>query len=129
MFEHPAALRTWVSVNVSSGGELEVVLMVETALPLDPQDPHFNDEDYNSLTSALSAYTAASEHFDRAVVLPATSRAESTRQPTHHLAGWRFSVQESHFDEISVSVIDIHNPDFRAKRKNWRCGSSRREAL
>ena len=70
MFEHANASRCWVTNNVSTSGNLEVVLMVETTIALDPSDPEFNDDHYTSLTSSIAAYIASSEHFDRAALLP-----------------------------------------------------------
>ena len=114
MFEHTYASRVWVAVNVSTSGELQVVLMIETKIPLDPHNSRFDDESYNSLTAATAAYIASSEHFDRAMIVPfnESSGAERIGQGCHHLAGWRFSVEESHLDERGVSVIDVHHPDF-----------------
>jgi hypothetical protein len=119
MFEHPHASRVWVSVNVSAAGELEVVLMIETKIPLDPTNLGFDDESYNSLTAAIAAFVATSEHFDKAVIVPVSevSGAAQVGIEGHHLAGWRFSVQETNFDEMEVNVIDVHHPHFREAKE------------
>lgn len=119
MFDHTNASRVWVGVNVSASGELEVVLMIETKLPLDPYNPDFDDESYSSLTAAAAAYLASSEHFDRAMIVPFSEPSDAQRvaHEGHHLAGWRFTVQESHFDELKVNVMDVRNPDFHEAQK------------
>jgi len=117
MFEHTSVSRVWVGVNVSTSGELEAVLTIETKLPLDPDDPRFNDESYSSLIAAAAAYVASSEHFDRAWIVP-FSDVRRVVQEGHHLAGWRFTVQESHFDGWKVNVIDVRNPDFH-EAQEW----------
>ena len=120
MFEHTNASRVWVGVNVSVSCELEVALMIETKLPLDPYDSDFDDESYSSLTAAAAAYLASSEHFDRAMVVPFNEPSDAQRvaHEGHHLAGWRFTVQESHFDDLKVNVIDVRNPDFH-QAQEW----------
>ena len=119
MFEHTNASRVLVGVNVSVSGELEVVLMIETKLPLDPHNSDFDDESYSSLTAAAAAYVASSEHFDRAMIVPFHESSEAPRvHEGHHLAGWRFTVQESHFDDLKVNVIDVRNPDFH-EAQEW----------
>ena len=95
MFEHTNASRVWVGVNVSASGELEVVLTIETELPLDPYNSDFDDESYSSLTAAAAAYLASSEHFDRAMIVPFNEPSDAQRpaHEGHHLAGWRFTVR------------------------------------
>lgn len=119
MFDHANASRVWVGVNVSASGELEVVLMIETKLPLDPYNSGFDDESYGSLTAAAAAFVASSEHFDRAMIVPFNEPSDATRvdHEGHHLAGWRFTVQQSQFDDLKVNVIDVRNPDFHEAQK------------
>ena len=120
MFLHTYAAKISVAVNVSASGELEVVLMIETKIPLDPQDSRFDDESYNSLTAAAAAYVASSEQFNRAIIVPfkESSDAQRVEREGHHLAGWRFTVQESHFEDWKVNVIDVRNPDFH-EAQEW----------
>ena len=120
MFLHTYASKVSVAVHVSASGELEVILMIETKLPLNPQDSRFDDESYNSLTAAAAAYVASSEQFDRAIIVPfkVPSDAQQVEREGLHLAGWRFTVQESHFDDAKVNIIDVRNPDFH-EAQEW----------
>jgi hypothetical protein len=70
MFQHPDAATVWETVNVARGGALEVVLMVETTLTLNPDNPGFDAARYNSLTTAIAEFIGASAHFDCAVIHP-----------------------------------------------------------
>ena len=70
MFQHPDASSVWETVNISHEGVIEVVLMVETRILLNPDNPDFEEAKFKSLTEAIAAFIGASAHFDRATIHP-----------------------------------------------------------
>jgi hypothetical protein len=79
LFVNQFAEKVWVSVNVQPGGAREVLLMVETELPLNPQQVNFDHANYNEFTAAVDAFISVSNHFDRAIIIPFNkSKSESS---------------------------------------------------
>ena len=70
MFEHPEAATVWETLKVEKGGDLELVLMIETKIILNQENPEFDADRYNSLTGAVAQYIGQSKHFDRAEIHP-----------------------------------------------------------
>jgi hypothetical protein len=120
VFKHIHASQNWVTINVSASGALEVVLVVETEIALDPSDVNFNDDNYNSLAASIAAYISSSEHFDRATIVPhqIASAARVVKRSNSHLAGWRFSIEEPEGEKSHVNVLDVYISDFH-QAKDW----------
>lgn len=82
MLVNQFAEKVWVSVNVQPGRAPEVLLIVETELPLNPQQEDFHPAHYNELVAAVDVYVASSSHYNRAVIIP-------LNRPKSAASGWK----------------------------------------
>ena len=69
LFEHKHAISSWLTVRLTRDA-LKSVLVVETDLVLNAQDPDFDSDAVGSLFAKVQEYLAANIHIDSADIEP-----------------------------------------------------------
>jgi hypothetical protein len=69
LIEHPHAISSWLAVRLTRDAMM-TVLVVETDLVLNAQDPDFDSVAVNSLVAKVQEYLAAHDHIDSADIEP-----------------------------------------------------------
>jgi hypothetical protein len=69
LFEHRHAISSWLTVRLTHD-TMKTVLVVETDLMLNVQDPDFDGDDVNSLLTKVQEYLRANRHIDCADIEP-----------------------------------------------------------
>jgi hypothetical protein len=69
LIEDPHAISSWLKVRLTRDGMM-TVLVVETNLVLNAQDPDFDTVAVNSLFAKVQEYLATHEHIDSADIEP-----------------------------------------------------------
>jgi hypothetical protein len=69
LFEHKHAISSWLTVRLTHD-TMKTVLVVETDLMLNAQDPDFDGGAVNSLLTRVQEYLRANRHIDCADIEP-----------------------------------------------------------
>jgi hypothetical protein len=69
LIEHKHAISSWLTVRLTHD-TMKTVLMVETDLGLNTQDPDFDGDAVNSLLTMVQEYLGANGHIDCADIEP-----------------------------------------------------------
>ncbi len=69
LINHKHAIASWLTMRLTRD-TMHTVLVVETDLVLNAQDPDFEAEAVRSLATAVQEYLAANEHIDSADIEP-----------------------------------------------------------
>jgi hypothetical protein len=70
LLDHPQVKRSWITMRIYRHEDMQTVLVVETELVLNPDDPRYDGEAVSSLAEAVEAYIACHPHIDSVDVIP-----------------------------------------------------------
>jgi hypothetical protein len=70
LIDHPHAKSSWIIVRILRDRDMQTILVVETDLILNPDDPQYDAPAVDGLTDAVAAYITNHGHVDSADIIP-----------------------------------------------------------
>jgi hypothetical protein len=74
LLDHPHIKSCWITMRIYRHDDMQTVLVVETELVLNPEDPRYDGEAVSSLAEAVEAYMASHPYIDSVDVIPSLAR-------------------------------------------------------